>query len=604
MSIRFSTDGPAFPEHLVDALLRGEVVFLCGAGISAPQLPGFEGLVRQCFSRLNVDMTPSEKLSFTEHRYEEALGSLSRRIVNAAEMVQTVVQLLQPPVNLDLDHHRTILRLSRDRENFATIVTTNFDTLLEKALLEFNTKAQVRASSRAGQDIPPPGSARFGGIIHLHGRIADPELELEETPLVITSSDYGDAYMRSGWASRFLFDLCRCKTIVLVGYSAGDAPVRYFLNVLEADRQRFPDLKPVYALDAVDLRSEAAIRWEALAVEPIVYEYDVNSETGVKYHNALWRDLGQLADVVERPRETRHRWAKELLCRPYAGMEVAELDRVAWLVGGHRDLWPVAIAVIEDEAWRDFFLDRQLWRDADKEWIVSAWIARNFQSSARFHCAIRLMERLGKPFAQKIAQRLQQTKDVPLLWRRAWRLLSLIKPDCDSEKSGQHFYSMRQVLEGPIVLNADLHSAVGMLVPELELSANDQKGLDGSTSEMPDQLHQLAFPQLRVRDLHGAADLLERLVAVPQPLIIMGIATARLQEVIGLSVDIDGIEDDYDINNFSVPSIEPHSQNDHHDGPIFLVQLLARLMLVTGENDRSVASDNYLERSTTTIVSG
>jgi hypothetical protein len=27
--------------------------------------------------------------------------------------------------------------------------------------------------------------------------------------LVVTSANYDDAYMRSGWASRFLFDLCR-----------------------------------------------------------------------------------------------------------------------------------------------------------------------------------------------------------------------------------------------------------------------------------------------------------------------------------------------------------------------------------------------------------
>lgn len=58
--------------------------------------------------------------------------------------------------------------------------------------------------------------------------------------LVITSADYGDAYMRSGWASRFLFDLCRCKTIVLVGYSAGDAPVRYFSMFSKQIANAFP----------------------------------------------------------------------------------------------------------------------------------------------------------------------------------------------------------------------------------------------------------------------------------------------------------------------------------------------------------------------------
>lgn len=41
VTLRFSNEGPAFPSQLVDALLSGDVVFLCGAGVSAPQLSGF-----------------------------------------------------------------------------------------------------------------------------------------------------------------------------------------------------------------------------------------------------------------------------------------------------------------------------------------------------------------------------------------------------------------------------------------------------------------------------------------------------------------------------------------------------------------------------------
>ena len=39
----------------------------------------------------------------------------------------------------------------------------------------------------------------FTGVLHLHGRLADsrPELGLNETDLVLTSSEFGDAYLRS-----------------------------------------------------------------------------------------------------------------------------------------------------------------------------------------------------------------------------------------------------------------------------------------------------------------------------------------------------------------------------------------------------------------------
>ena len=163
----------------------------------------------------------------------------------------------------------------------------------------------ARDISFAGQALPAPGSPAFSGIIHIHGRLADSSLGLEQTPLVLMSAEYGDAYMRSGWASRFLFDLARCKTIVLLGYSASDAPVRYCLNVLEADRVRFPDLKPVYAFSAYKSDPEEATRsWGTLAVRPLPY-CTINPDTGKHDHMPLWRDLERLAEIAERPRQFR-----------------------------------------------------------------------------------------------------------------------------------------------------------------------------------------------------------------------------------------------------------------------------------------------------------
>ncbi|WP_256577288.1 SIR2 family protein [Pseudomonas sp. Irchel s3f19] len=530
-------------------------------------------------------MSGSEQKSFEEGRFEEVLGSLSRRIVDPVDMIRTVVELLQPLTQPDLSNHRTILRLSRNLNNQPVIVTTNFDTMLEKALLDVDGAKQVRALSFAGQDLPSPGSADFAGIIHLHGRVADECIELEETPLVVTSADYGDAYMRSGWASRFLFDLCRCKTIVLVGYSASDAPVRYFLNVLEADRQRFPDLRPVYALDAVDAREEADLRWGALAVEPIVYERVTDTATGRKNHSALWRDLDHLADVVERPRTTRRRWTEATLAKSVAAVDPAELDRILWLLSGHHDLWPVAITTISDATWFDFFVDRKLWSDQDAAWIVGCWLARDFESVYRFQLAITWLERLGQPFADVIASRVSHTKDLPDLWVRAWRLLTISQPRCDFNL-GRQSYASQNRLRGPVVLHADLHMAVGLLTPVLRVKANHYELDSECEFSSPKQLCDLIRPSWVVYDIDGAPGLVDALSAVSQPGVIMALATARLQEVFGTSLDIDGGGEDAYINDFSVPSIEPHAQNEHHDGVIFLVQLLAQLLPAIAKTNR------------------
>lgn len=567
-------------------MLSGDVVFLCGAGISAPQLPGFEKLVKQCFERLHMDMSLSEKRSFEAHRYEEALGSLRRRIVNPHEMTDAIVHLLTAPAVLDLGNHRTILRLSRDLDNRPLIVTTNFDTLLEQALLERESSLVVRALSSAGQDLPAPGGSGFQGIIHLHGRLAAPAIDLQQTPLVITSADYGDAYMRSGWASRFLFDLCRCKTIVLVGYSAGDAPVRYFLSLLEADRERFPELRRVYAFDGVKAgaRADAEVSWGALAVEPIAYE-DEPEAAGKGQHIALWRDLAQLAELVERPSITRGLWARQILGKPFAIADAMQTDRIAWLFHGSQDLWPVALDNIEDSAWLTFFQDRKLWLATDAAWVVASWMSRDFQSASRLIESTQWLDRLGEPFSKAIADRLRQAKELPVFWLRAWRLITIAQGSERLDWADQCFM-VEQSLKSPVLFHADLEKAVDLLTPTLQLGPRYSE-IDGGAAAAPERLNELMSMSLNLPDMGGASSLLKALSATPKLRVILALATARLQSVVQLAIDMQGLEDEYDINDYSVPSVEPHEQNAHHDGPVFLVQLLAELLSAAGDEDRT-----------------
>jgi hypothetical protein len=48
---------------------------------------------------------------------------------------------------------------------------------------------------------------------------------LDESDLVLTSAEFGDAYLRSGWASRYVYDLVRAYTVVfwLSGRRSPDA---------------------------------------------------------------------------------------------------------------------------------------------------------------------------------------------------------------------------------------------------------------------------------------------------------------------------------------------------------------------------------------------
>jgi hypothetical protein len=93
------------------------------------------------------------------------------------------------------------------------------------------------------------------------------------TEFVLTSADFGDAYLRDGWASREIEDRMRVTTLVLVGYAAEDAAMRLLLETLDADRSRFRDMKKIYAIER--RTADSASLWNAKGIEAIEFaDYD------------------------------------------------------------------------------------------------------------------------------------------------------------------------------------------------------------------------------------------------------------------------------------------------------------------------------------------
>ena len=572
MSLRFSNDGPEFPNEFIDSLLAGEVVFLCGTGVSAPQMPDFKGLVERTYEALGVERKDSEQRAFGKGLFEEVLGALNRRLSDPCAVTRTVSELLTVPDDPVLDQHRTILRLSRDLDNRILVVTTNFDTLLERAAAEVGQSETPRDISFAGQALPAPGSPSFSGVIHIHGRLADRLLGLEATPLVMTSADYGDAYMRSGWASRFLFDLARCKTIVLVGYSASDAPVRYFLNVLEADRVRFPDLKPVYAFDAYGRDpEEATSSWGTLAVIPLPYK--MNSDTGKHAHSPLWRDLADLADVFERPNRSRQQRTHTILERPVAEATATSREELGWLFGGRDGRWTEALKAITDPKWFKVFEDEGLWSAREATSVIAAWVARDFQDRERLECACEWQERLGSPFTEEIEKRVLYAESLNEIWTRVWRLFCLVKTVSRSDAA---CYEMQRRLASGVVLHSDLQKAVSLLAPRLEIGRRGDPEVSENGGSQPTSVGEIVWAHMDTFNRHGVGELIDALLQIQDRAIpILDLATAELRSALELEFELGLIADDYDMNDSAVSSIEQHAQNEYGGGVNFLVRVLA-----------------------------
>lgn len=309
-AIQFLAEGPRIPLELIQAREAGEVVFLVGAGASRGSgFAGFKELTQSVYWQLTGkdpavegQVPDPEHKAFQRAAYDVALGQLEARLDGPIPLVRDqVAQELDADRATGWDIHKDLLRLSCDPSGRPRVITTNFDTLFERAWLEI-CGPTLPMRSWANAALLQPGAREFTGVMHLHGRLRDGRFQpaLEQTELVLTDVDFGDAYLRSGWAARFLYDLVRRYHIVLVGYGAEDPPLKYLLSVIQADRRRFADLKPIYALEqeSGDL-AKARATWLAKGITPLLCQADPT-------WRRLYDNLAEWAAYVEDP----ERWAQ------------------------------------------------------------------------------------------------------------------------------------------------------------------------------------------------------------------------------------------------------------------------------------------------------
>jgi SIR2-like domain len=366
--MHFLPNGPDIPADLIAAQERGETVFICGAGISRTVgLPLFRELVEGVYQELGEDWSlhPAERDGMEFAQYDRVLRSLERRLAASdlprargmrGRIRSAVRARLAPPAGADLTNHLALLRLSRDDEGRSRLLTTNFDTLFERAWWDAH---QEPIASHAGPAMPQPKVDRFSGVLHLHGRLADdhPELHLDdETPLILTSSEFGDAYLRSGWATRYVYDLVRICTLVLVGYQADDPPMRYLLEAMEADRERYLDLHQIYALVPAqpDQYEEKRALWYAKGVEPVLYTPSSDGD-----HSSLYDTLREWRRYADDPTAWRRETLRGIVStKPDNLDEQAVAAAVAHL--GHGDASELLDELSPDAAWLTELLKRRV----------------------------------------------------------------------------------------------------------------------------------------------------------------------------------------------------------------------------------------------------
>lgn len=287
--MQFVANGPDIPDALVQAHEEGHVVFFCGAGISYPAgLPGFDGLVRKIYEITGTVPSDLESAALDRKQFDAALDLLERRLPGQHRTVRhALAQALAPRLRRKsaTETHAALLRLGRNREGRLRLVTTNFDRMFHAA----GKRAKQAFDTYAAPTLPIPKNSRWNGLVFLHGLLPEKLDDAALNRLVVTSGDFGLAYLTERWAARFVSELFRGYTVCFVGYSISDPVLRYMMDALAADRRSGEVLPNAWAF--VDCEPGAdrrkATEWDAKGVTPILYEVPTGSHDHRALHNTL-----------------------------------------------------------------------------------------------------------------------------------------------------------------------------------------------------------------------------------------------------------------------------------------------------------------------------
>ena len=284
--MQFVKGGPDIPEQLLQAHEDERVVFFCGAGISYPAgLPTFSGLVKQLYAAMGIDPDPVEASAIKAGQYDTAVGLLEAKVRGGRPTVrEALVRILTP--NLDVRNamatHEALLTLGKDRKDRTRLITTNFDRLFEEVIA--STPQQVEHFRAPLLPVP---KKRWDGLVYLHGLLTENPSESDLERLVVSSGDFGLAYLTERWAARFVSELLRNFVVCFVGYSINDPVLRYMMDALAADRLLGESPPEMFAFGSFSKgKAENSEReWRAKNVTPILYREHWHH---AYLHRTLW----------------------------------------------------------------------------------------------------------------------------------------------------------------------------------------------------------------------------------------------------------------------------------------------------------------------------
>jgi NAD-dependent SIR2 family protein deacetylase len=208
--------------HLVNAIKNNKLILFVGSGLSKPLgLPNWRELIKEFLMVLSQEGINSDKYKWLLQGMEIGLHNLSLSEIDILDFIKeekkTIYEILASKVDIEFDQdnlgvHRRLGEISKK------IITTNYDTALEKAL-------HIRSITQDNDFYLANTPEAY--IIKLHGSIEMP------SKCVLFKENYENLYIESSAAIQRLRNLITDHTILFIGFSLNDPYVRYqfeFIN--------------------------------------------------------------------------------------------------------------------------------------------------------------------------------------------------------------------------------------------------------------------------------------------------------------------------------------------------------------------------------------
>jgi hypothetical protein len=633
--MQFVKDGPDLPDSLLHEHEDGRVVFFCGAGISYPAgLPGFRDLVDRMYAELHTTPTALESKAREQERFDAAVDLLEHRYPGERFAVRrALAAVLKPRLRLPraTSTHKALLTLARDRKQNAKLITTNFDRIFESVMRD----PKLRMRTYQAPLLPIPKDSRWNGLVYLHGLLPKVVTEYDLNQLVVSSGDFGRAYLTERWAARFVGELFRRYIVCFVGYSIGDPVLRYMMDALAADRMLGETTLPAYAFAQYTEGNEEEVEneWGVKHVTPILYKVKsqdhsilhltleewantyrdgVNGKEQIVIRHALAKPAGSTAqdDYVG-----RLLWALSD-SRGLPAKRFAEMDpqpSLEWLTPmwaqrlRHGDLIRFGVAPNRDiDAKLEFSL---LFRPSP--YTLSPWMSLSGSAGysrkwddVMWHIARWLIRHLNDPtlvlwFAQRGGQLhphldalvrkelAGSPSSVSLFMKKLWRLL--LADHVRSRSSFTDIYQWFRDLKEAGYLSPALRERLrACLRPLVKL---------GKPISIRDDAGGKEAGELRIKDLVDwdivlASEYVNIAVRDSKSEIwrssaytLLSDFVDLLRQVFDLMSELDGASEDSDFSYIHQPSITEHEQNHYYEEWTPLVALVRDAWIQTAERD-------------------